>query len=95
MDDIKVKIVGGAGIKTEIKPDPKIKVRVGGGGGSDIPPYIGAYTVEPDPYDDIILPTAGKKMLNNVKTLKIPSREVKNISGGSTFIVGGIEYGNQ
>lgn len=56
---------------------------------ADIPVYDGEYTVEPKLREDITLSTKNRKMKSDVTVLKVPSYEVSNEAGGTTFILGG------
>ena len=49
--------------------------------------YKGPYTVDPSAYCEIILPTKGKSMSDNVVVNKIYSAAVSNPSGGNTFYI--------
>lgn len=53
-----------------------------------IPLYEGEYSVTPKVASDVVLPTNGKQMQQDVTVLKIPQFEVSNESGGKTLIIG-------
>lgn len=53
--------------------------------------YDGEYEITPRPFEQTELETAGKKLTENVKVLKIPYSEVDNNAGGHTVTIGGIE----
>lgn len=55
---------------------------------SDLPPYDGAYTVDPLAKSATVLPTKGKIMTNNITVNKIRQLEVSNTAGGNTLIIG-------
>lgn len=80
-------------LNIDISDKPTINISMAAGG-SSVPVYKGDYVVEPDVYEDIVLPTHGKRMLEDVVTQKIPVRRIKNIAGGDTVIVGGEKYGS-
>ena len=67
---------------------PKGKVVIGAGTSATIPIYSGEYEVIPKVEEDVILLTKGYAMADNVKVKEIPSYEVRNSAGGTTFIVG-------
>ncbi len=52
-----------------------------------MPDYSGMYEVVPA-FDDIILPTANRKMARDVIITEIPVYTVNNPSGGNTVIIG-------
>lgn len=51
-------------------------------------PYTGEYEITPKTYDEQILPTKNKKMVDNLKVKKIPQYEVSNSAEGYTLIIG-------
>ena len=53
-----------------------------------IPLYEGEYSITPKVASDVVLPTNGKKMQQDVIVLKIPQFEVSNESSGKTLIIG-------
>lgn len=55
---------------------------------SDLPPYEGAYTVDPLAKSATVLPTKGKNMTDNITVNKIRQLEVSNTAGGNTLIIG-------
>ena len=55
---------------------------------SQTPPYTGEYEITPKTYDEQILPTKNKKMVDNLKVKKIPQYEVSNSAEGYTLIIG-------
>lgn len=70
-----------------VKPINTISIGFNVGGTSQIPPYEGEYEVTPKTYDEQVLPTRNKKMINNLTVKKIPQYEVSNDSG-YTLIIG-------
>ena len=70
-----------------IKPINTISIGFNVGGTSQIPPYDGEYEVIPKTYDEQVLPTRNKRMINNLTVKKIPQYEVSNDSG-YTLIIG-------
>ena len=70
-----------------IKPINTISIGFNVGGTSQIPPYEGEYEVTPKTYDEQVLPTKNKRMINNLTVKKIPQYEVSNDSG-CTLIIG-------
>lgn len=56
-------------------------------GAVSIPVYHGVYEVTPNPFADVELATAGKKMEQNVVVETIPYVEVSN-PNGTTVIIG-------
>lgn len=69
------------------KPINSINIGFNIGGTSQTPPYDGEYEVVPSTYDEQVLPTKNKKMINNLTVKKIPQYEVSNDSG-YTLIIG-------
>lgn len=69
------------------KPINTINIGFNIGGSSTIPPYEGEYEVTPKTYDEQVLPTKNKRMINNLTVKKIPQYEVSNDSG-YTLIIG-------
>ena len=55
---------------------------------SDLPPYEGAYTVDPLAKSATVLPTKGKSMADNITVNKIRQLEVSNTAGGNSLIIG-------
>lgn len=74
-------------INVGFKPVNSIKIGFNVGGASQIPPYEGEYEVTPKTYDEQVLPTRNKRMINNLTVKKIPQYEVSNDSG-YTLIIG-------
>lgn len=74
-------------INIGFKPVNSIKIGFNVGGTSQIPPYDGEYEVTPKTYDEQVLPTRNKRMINNLTVKKIPQYEVSNDSG-YTLIIG-------
>lgn len=70
-----------------IKPINTISIGFNVGSTSQIPPYEGEYEVTPKTYDEQVLPTKNKRMINNLTVKKIPQYEVSNDSG-YTLIIG-------
>ena len=70
-----------------IKPINTISIGFNVGGTSQVPPYEGEYEVTPKTYDEQVLPTRNKRMINNLTVKKIPQYEVSNDSG-YTLIIG-------
>ena len=58
-------------------------------------PYTGAYTVIPKAYEETVLQTKEKRMLDDVTVTEIPYYETSNISGTTVYIAGEVEiHGN-
>ena len=70
------------------KPVNSINIELNMGGQSQTPPYTGEYEITPKTYDEQILPTKNKKMVDNLKVKKIPQYEVSNSAEGYTLIIG-------
>ena len=70
-----------------VKPINTISIGFNVGGTSDRPPYTGEYEVTPKTYDEQVLPTRNKRMINNLTVKKIPQFEVSN-EYGYTLIIG-------
>ena len=51
------------------------------------PVYDGVYTVMPKAYDAQVLPTKNRVLEDNVTVEKVPSFDVSNQSGGTTFYI--------
>ena len=52
------------------------------------PAYEGEYTVHSKPYVDIVMPTADKRMEEDVTVERIPYALVSNPEGGATATIG-------
>lgn len=50
--------------------------------------YEGSYIIVSDPLQDAILEVAGKTMGKDITVKKIPTSEVINSGGGTTFTIG-------
>ena len=74
-------------INIGFKPVNSIKIGFNVGGTSQIPPYEGEYEVTPKTYEEQVLPTRNKRMINNLTVKKIPQYEVSTDSG-YTLIIG-------
>ena len=61
------------------------------GGQEPVEEYTGEYEVEPS-FDDQILETSGKKMLDDLKVNRIAVSSVGNLAGGNTVYIGGAHY---
>ena len=70
------------------KPVNSINIGFNIGAQSQTPPYTGEYEITPKTYDEQILPTKNKKMVDNLKVKKIPQYEVSNSAEGYTLIIG-------
>ena len=70
------------------KPINTINIGFNMGTQSQTPPYEGEYEITPKTYDEQILPTKNKKMVDNLKVKKIPQYEVSNSAEGYTLIIG-------
>lgn len=70
------------------KPVNTINIEFNMGAQSQIPSYTGEYEITPKTYDEQILPTKNKKMVDNLKVKKIPQYEVSNSAEGYTLIIG-------
>lgn len=70
-----------------VKPINTISIGFNVGSTSQIPPYTGEYEVTPKTYDEQVLPTKNKRMINNLTVKKIPQFEVSN-EYGYTLIIG-------
>lgn len=70
-----------------VKPINTISIGFNVGETSQTPPYTGEYEVIPKTYDEQVLPTRNKRMINNLTVKKIPQYEVSNDSG-YTLIIG-------
>jgi hypothetical protein len=55
---------------------------------NDIEIYDGVYQVVPNVFDNLILETKDKKMVDNVTVDKIPYAKVSNEAGGATVTIG-------
>lgn len=64
----------------------------GSGGDTTYPSYMGAYSVEPDVEDQVLL-TKKHVMEDNLTVQAIPLHEVSNQGGGTTVVIGGKKYG--
>lgn len=59
-------------------------------GKRDVDVYTGEYEVTPKAWEETVLPTADKLLLEDVRVFEIPYYTVANPSGGKTAIIGGI-----
>ena len=59
-------------------------------GKRDVDVYTGEYEVTPKAWEETVLPTADKLLLEYVRVFEIPYYTVANPSGGKTAIIGGI-----
>lgn len=75
-------------LKVKKEKSIKLKVSEGIGGGGTYPVYEGPFIITPKPYDDIVLSTTQKTVMNNITVLQIPHYETSNLKG-KTFIIGG------
>lgn len=75
-------------LKVEKEKPIKLKVSEGNGGGGTYPVYGGPFVITPKPYDDIVLNTTQKTVMDNITVLQIPHYETSNLKG-KTFIIGG------
>ena len=69
------------------RPINTINIGFNIGAQSQAKPYEGEYEITPKTYDEQILPTKNKKMVDNLKVKKIPQYEVSN-DNGYTLIIG-------
>lgn len=79
---------GAQSVKTILVTVEAASVQVGSG-----EEYQGPYTVEPQLEDAVVLQTKDKLMSDNVTVSKIPTYEVSNTAGGTTFILGEMQDG--
>lgn len=79
---------GARSIKTILVTVEATSVQVGSG-----EEYKGPYNVEPQLEDAVVLQTKDKLMSDNVMVSKIPTYEVSNTAGGTTFILGEMQDG--
>lgn len=64
------------------------------GKGEVIPIYEGNYNILPLAFQETILQTKNKKLVNNIIIREIPYYETSNPSGGNTvYIAGQVEFG--
>ena len=80
----------GSRIRLKVPRDASIAVSSSyvSGGGSVYPVYEGDYVVRPQPYDDVILPTAYRTMEDDVTVEKIPYYLTTNQANGYTAKIG-------
>lgn len=76
---------GARSIKTVLVTVEAASVEINGGGGEE---YQGPYAVVPQLEDTVVLRTNNKRMADDVTVSKIPTYEVSNTAGGTTFILG-------
>lgn len=70
------------------------EITYGNGSGETIPLYNGEYEVNPLALQNVVLPTRGKKMTDDITINQIPYYEAINPSGGTTvYIATNIENG--
>lgn len=85
MDKLTGNIIKKADISGRITAKATISGKVGIPYGSNR--YTGEYTVTPDAYDEQVLETANKTLLDDVTVQKIPYHETTNLSGGTTIVI--------
>lgn len=54
------------------------------GSGGKLPTYDGEYTITPKPFEEQVLETKNKSLVEDVTVLEIPYSEVTNPEGGKT-----------
>lgn len=83
-------------ITGNISPVRKISgnITYGVGEGDVSPIYEGDYNILPLAFQETVLPTKDKKLINDIVVKEIPYFETSNPSGGNTvYIAGQIEFG--
>lgn len=89
MDDFVLEILPDRDLELRVRDDAQIGLEIEAeiidGGGE---PYSGEYDVTPLPRDDVVLPTANRRMSDDVTVRRIPYYETSNPSGGYTAIIG-------
>lgn len=83
-------------ISGNIKADKSISgnITYGIGKGETIPLYEGDYEVLPLAFEETVLPTKDKKLIEDIVVKEIPYYETSNTSGGNTvYIAGHVEFG--
>ena len=78
-----------AGVPLEIGALAPVSLEVGQGGGPPLPAYSGPYTVIPEAWFEQVLPTAGKRMTQDLVVNEIPYLLAGNEAGGYTATIGG------
>lgn len=53
----------------------------------DVPDYEGEYVIIPQAFNEVVLPTANTRLLQNVTVLEVPYSEVSNLSDGKTVYI--------
>lgn len=79
-----------------ISPIKKISgnITYGIGTGETAPVYDGNYEVLPLAFEETVLPTKDKKLIEDIIVKEIPYYETSNTSGGNTvYIAGHVEFG--
>lgn len=85
MDKLIGKIIQKSGISGKLIPKSGVNGIVGIPYGSKR--YTGEYVVTPKAYDETVLETANKTMVDDLTVHKIPYHETTNLSGGTTVVI--------
>lgn len=82
-----------SGVIKAVTPSITGNITYGMGEGEYIPEYEDSYTITPQAFQDIVLPTKNKQLKDNIIIKEIPYYETSNTSGGNTvYIAGQIEF---
>ena len=68
--------------------DMEIEIGLDEGSGGKLPTYDGEYIVTPKPFEEQVLATKNKSLVDDVTVLEIPYSEVTNPEGGKTVNIG-------
>lgn len=86
---VKLTIPTAEPLKLGMLPPPPLNIEIGCGGvRNTADTYTGEYTVTPLAFEQTILETAGKAMLDDVTVLEIPYYRSSNPDGGDTIFIG-------
>lgn len=82
-------------VSGNIITDKTVSGNITYGVGGDIAPiYEGDYEVLPLAFEETVLPTKDKKLIEDIVVKEIPYYETSNTSGGNTvYIAGHVEFG--
>ena len=84
---VTLEIPGISSVSLEIPTVESLTLEIPLGAGYSVP-YEGEYVVTPLPWEQTVLGTTGKMMLDDVTVLEIPYYRTSNPYGGDTIFIG-------
>ena len=85
---VKMRVHAGRPVPMHVTGAPTLAMAVSGGGGAALPAYPGPYTVVPVAWFEQVVPTAGKRMTQDLTVDAVPYLLTSNESGGYTATIG-------